>query len=299
MAHCLLSHDEMNSGFENVLLTLFSFLSCVGVPCFLIASGILFSKKPVREFMNKKAVSIVLPWIFCGFFVYLVTQFPAYSLLGCTRFLLGVGSFLYYIPVLIFCYFLFYILPDKRTVYIICIVLTCVSLLFTQLGLLCLPNNYLNVMNWIGYFAIGRWIQREDLLKTIRNQSRQTIIVCTGGVIAFCVAACVYTVETYFNVLILFAIPFFFLSIYVLSTLTVETNRYWRSIGKATYTIYLIHMPIAALLKRIVRMTIPQGYVFLPLFVVALTFFALVVLERIIGKNQKLDRIVGILLGLR
>lgn len=299
MAHCLLSHSEMATVVENSILTLLSWFSCIGVPCFLVTSGILFRKKPLGEFIKGKAVAIGVPWLFCGTIVYFVSQFPVYSIVEYVKFIFGVGSFLYYIPVLLFCYLLFYILPDKKVTYVLCIALNCYSLVATQVGLIHLPSNFLNIANWIGYFAIGRWIAKGAILNKIRTRPAGTLLISLVFVIISCVVACMYEIESYFYGMLLIAVPFWFLEIYTMCVMFFENSRVFQVLGRDTYTIYLIHMPIAAFLKRIVRMVLPQGYIFLPVIVVAIVAILLEVYKRIIHKNKKLSELSGVLFGWR
>ncbi|CVH77425.1 Acyltransferase family protein [Clostridiales bacterium CHKCI006] len=301
MAHCLLSHSEMTNNFANKILTLLSFLSCIGVPCFLITSGILFKKLPLKKFLMKKITNICIPWIFCGTIIFLISYFSAYSLLEHVKFVFGIGSFLYYIPVLLFCYLIFYILPNKKLFYTLCIALNYCSLVATQFGLINFPNNSLNFLNWIGYFAIGRWIASSTILNIIRSHSICIFSVCTIFSFLSCIVACMYQIESYYYGILLIVAPCWFFTIYLLCTIFFENNKLFQEIGKTTYTIYLVHMPFAALFKKIVRIYFPQTqiYILLPLAVILISFVAIKTYMSCILKNKILYNLSKKLLGLR
>lgn len=299
MAHCGLTHSELSGSVENGILTVWSFLACIGVPCFLITSGILFKKKNVSEFIRSKVFTIIIPWLFCGFLVYIVTQYPAYSFIGCANFIGGIGSYLYYIPVLLACYLIFYIIPQTNVSYIACIIITALSLLLTQFGIISLSNNYLNIFNWVGYFAIGQLIRKHDLLNKIIERTRWHLIGCAVVCLVCCLIAGAASIETYFYLFILIAVPFYFVLFYLISNAWLENSALLNKLGQATFTIYLVHMPVAAVFKRIVRLIYPQAYLILPFVTVAFVFGIINIYLRIISKQKRLDRISRILLGMR
>ena len=299
MAHCGLTHSELSGRLENGILTVWSFLACIGVPCFLMTSGILFKKKNVSEFIRSKVFTIAIPWVFCGFLVYIVTQYPAYTVIGFIKFISGIGSYLYYIPVLMACYLIFYIIPQTNVSYIVCIIITVLSLLLTQLGIVSISNNYLNIFNWIGYFAIGQLIQKHDLLNRIKGNVKQLMPICTFVCLACCLIAVFASIETYFYCFTLIAVPFYFVLLYLISNIWLENNALLNKLGQATFTVYLVHMPVAAAFKRVVRLIYPQAYLILPFVTVAFVFGIISIYLMVISKKKKLDYASRILLGMR
>ena len=299
MAHSALTHGEIVTKFGNLILAIWSFCACIGVPCFLITSGILFRKKNIIHFVKAKFTSIVVPWIFCGTLVYMISDFSSYSIIEYIRFVLGVGSYLYYIPVLLITYIIFYILPEKTICCILCIIINVISLIVSQFDLLNIGNDFLDIFNWIGYFAIGCLINKFGLLNKIKSYKKLIIYVCIPACILCCVLAYIFEVETYFNLFVFISIPFYFSLVYGISALWFENSTIIQNIGKISYTIYLIHMPVASVFKRLVRMSFIEAYVLIPFFVVFVVVMVINLYKAIIKKNDKLMNISKFLLGLR
>ena len=87
-------------------------------------------------------------------YLYVYLGKPPVSLSGYAAFLLGNGSYLYYLTMLV-CMYLVFAWPvmRRKPVLYACVVITAVSSMFA----LNIPGftPYLNIFNWIGYFALG------------------------------------------------------------------------------------------------------------------------------------------------
>lgn len=157
-AHCNAILDSTNK-FAEVSSLLLQNIGTLGVICFFVISGILFHYpgKNVRQFLKKKIRNIVIPWFISAICVYLYVYLrkPPITLKGCLNFVLGNGSYCYYLTVLMVLYFLFTLIPfmRKNSILLICEGITVVSSVwFYNIGGV---NPYLNLFNWIGYFALG------------------------------------------------------------------------------------------------------------------------------------------------
>ena len=282
------------------LLDIWQVLSVVGVPGFLILSGYLYKgmPEPFVRLCAKKSKSVLLPWAVCGTLVFFVTQFGAYSLLGYVKFMAGYGSYLYYMTVLWICFLLFYFVYDKTVVLVLAVALNCVSLALIQFGIYrSLFTDFLNVANWIGFFAVGCILRKYGLLDKLKASGKVwKALFIVGGAAAFACAV-LLKVETYFHLAVIPLGCLSFIALYCLCSLVkAEKSTVLRNIGNWSFTVYLLHMPVVAVFKRIVRRIYPNLYVLIPLFTVALFLAVLTVMDkagRKFGPVKKINALIG------
>lgn len=113
--------------------------SHIGAVAFLVISGYYF--RPDRHgkggFWKNRLLYTVVPWIVMGMLAYLGTYLPDVSFLsagGLLRWLMGVQSFLWYMPVLLICNVLFFRFYRNRAFCWACIGVTVASLWATASG---------------------------------------------------------------------------------------------------------------------------------------------------------------------
>lgn len=170
-AHCYNVHAGPD-GFPMYCSLLLRNIGTVGVLCFFIVSGYLYhpEKYTARQLVNKKAKTVLLPWFLAGLCSVILRNYkPAIAVL----YILGYRSMLYFLPLLILCFLVFYFpIMRKRTVCIAMIIVTLASTIwFYDLlyRVLLVPlgidpevwRGYLNPLNWLGYFALGVLAQNE------------------------------------------------------------------------------------------------------------------------------------------
>ena len=114
-------------------------------------------KGQVVTFFTKRIFSICVPWVISATCVYLYVHLrkPPLSLGEWANFIVGNGSYCYYLTILMLLYLIFTWLPFMRTniAFIICEILTVFSTIwFWRVGQL---SPYLYILNWIGYFVLG------------------------------------------------------------------------------------------------------------------------------------------------
>ena len=108
-AHCNAIPDN-SSRMVFVQSALLNNFSKAGVLTLFIVSGFLFHiKNADRGYVIKKMRVIIIPWLVSGFVVYAYVHLrkPPFSIVELIRFLLGNGSYLYYLTILFAFYFLF------------------------------------------------------------------------------------------------------------------------------------------------------------------------------------------------
>lgn len=267
-AHSCVAQSEINSSYL-LLWNLWNVWSIIGAPCFLILSGYFFRKDAVSfiELLRKKFKTIIIPWLICGTIVYIISKSEHYSMREYLNFIFGYNSYLYYMTVLISCYIIFYYIPRQIFLLFCFIGVNLISLTLTEKGIYHpLLTNYLNIANWTGYFSLGMLIKRLDILFKIRTLPviLQTLIMMPGIIVVLLGASS--NIDSYFHLLSFPVIGLFFLSIYILCNLLhIHNLSFISDIGKFSFSIYLLHLPSVAVLKRIVRDINPNFYMIIPL----------------------------------
>lgn len=264
-AHCnavLNTEYHISVIFSHIL----SNFGTAGVICFFLISGVLFNYKGnFCEFWKKKLVRFVPAWFISATIVYLYVYIrkPPVSFIGYINFVFGNGSYCYYLTILILIYLIFTIFPfmSNNIILVICSVITGIfTLSFHQIDGI---SPYLNIINWIGYFSLGKYIGRKLLVnvqKTIINKNRMYL-----AFLIYCVLVLYqiwrespgsywYGINTIVSWVGAFVI--IILGIY----LSLQKNNRYNNLlqyvmmsGKQSLFIYLWHMPIAGLIARLMN----------------------------------------------
>jgi len=284
-------------GFFTFIWELFS---CIGVPAFFIVGGILYNRTPgdSGSFWRKRVKSIVIPWLFCGTLIYVYRAiFVGGSLRSLMFWLLGNGTWLYYVTVYLFILALFKLIYKNVPVLWGCVVLTTIQLLLKTNGSGIpspLGDDYLNPLHWIGFFAMGVLLRRQGL-----RLSRWFLLGCS---LVFVVAAAVtyrMGICYYFHIYntIFTASAFFVLFAVGRWVAGTRLRNRIREIGTYTYCIYLLHMPIVQpILRRI------PGVTFKAMFAPIISIIIMVLLIRFgiwITKKLPFGDKLRMLVGLR
>ena len=246
---------DKSTALSTVCTCLWDMFSCVSVGSFLIIAGILYTRTPGDswDFWKRKGKSMILPWLFCGMLTYgYRALYEPSSLLGLVCWILGHGSWLYYVTIHLLMLALFK--PIHRSVPALwaCVAVTAVQLAMKANGggiPSPLDNDYLNPLHWMGFFALGVLLRRNGLRLGKR--------FLAGCVLVFAVSAVtVYrrSIFSYFHLLnAVYSVSFFFV-LFALGRLLAGTKLRGliREVGASTYCIYLLHMQIVLpVLRRI------------------------------------------------
>ncbi len=233
----------------------------IGVIIFFIMSGSLawWGKSSKDKFIKKKIKNIGIPWLLSGtaVFLYVYLRKPPLTLNGWLNFIIGNGSYLYYLSILMMLYIIFAYLPFMTSIstLVICQIITAVSTLwFYSLGAI---NPYLNLFNWIGYFALGVLIRKNTLYvdKILILVEKYRFILYLIYVIALIYQYINGNGGSYFggcNVIICW------IGVLCVITMGIRINKKKNILSKIIYAlgentlfIYLWHMPIAGIIARI------------------------------------------------
>ena len=310
MLFVIVAHTDY-SGIQNSMAEmLLSRLGAMAVPVFLILAGYFFNTDGISSFGNllkKKAVSLCLPWLFCGSLIYGYTALRAGNGLhlgAALRFLLGSGSYLYYLTGLLALQFLFYFLRNVPRILLLwaCLGLSAVSLLLSASGVsapfleLLHLTDYLNIFNWCGFFALGYAAQErspEELIRYIRKlwppAAALWVVLFIAG----------YFIESSFGYFSWLGYPMELCSsiLFLRLGLALANCRWLQALGKYSFTIYLLHIQIVPIVAKFLGGHI-IGILVSPVITYAITFGAIWTICKIAGW-LKLNKLTGYLLGVR
>ncbi len=224
-------------------------LTCFGVVGFFIISGYFYKRKKgdIFSFWKKKINSIIIPWIFCSLITYTISFINNWSFIGYIRWILGIGTWYYYITILLVCMIIFKFV-NRKPLLIIIIALNGVSLLLEQIGadvLNLFTTPYLNIFNWMGFFALG------ILLQNGLNIGKKVVVICLIGCLFTGVYIHLYDMSEYFNIFSAINSVCLVAIFYKISSKLIKIKKLAK-LGKNTYTIYLLHMQIVQFVCKII-----------------------------------------------
>lgn len=230
-------------------------LGQIGVPIFFIVSGYFYrrSSGDTKIFWTKKAEKLIIPWFLFGILTFILSIILSSKhdniVLNCAKWTLGFKTWFWYMTVLMILFILFKFIKQDIWLYI-SMAVSAISVLLTIFNIIPREplNQYLNVLNWIGFFAFGILINKHKLINKIISVpigiiSFLTLILFSALTVNFCDNDSTYI--NYFSLIVEFSGFCFFLNIsYVLSEI-----KLFKYIGQRSFFIYLSHMQIAGFIN--------------------------------------------------
>ena len=289
---------------SEIIANLYVAIGSIGVIVFFLAAGYFFKRERIGTFLAKKAKTIVLPWLVLGTAVYAVNCILNGSRMGIgswMEWLLGYKTYLYFVTVILLCFALFYY--HNLVTLTGAIVLNALSLTLTCLGVLepvikaLHITNFLNVFNWIGFFAIGILLRRIPFEKCFAFFKRTRILAL--GISVSCVALVTFTGYKvgYFSPLGWAFELICAWSIFGLCTFEWTYNRLSASVAEMSYAIYILHMMFVGILAKLYALH-PGIALFANGIVLAFTYLVLVA-GRYVAGRLKIGTVYDLLLGIR
>ena len=280
----IIAHTDYTAIPDGFGACIISRLGSAGVPMYLVLSGYFFHPRNYESLwilLKKRAVSLCLPWLFCGSVIYLYTVLRSgegVHLVPAIKFLLGHGSYLYYLSVLLVLQLAFWLLKDLPNKILLwgCMVLSGVSLLLTAAG--CLDDlvtwigltHYLNAFNWCGFFALGFVVQKRPVSNLIAGIRK---ISLPAAALWSVLLVCGYFAETRFGYFSWFGYGMELCScIFLLGLGVALSDVGWlRSLGKYSFPAYLLHIQVIPITAKILGGSV-AGVLISPLVTYAITF---------------------------
>ncbi|WP_024615533.1 acyltransferase [Clostridium sp. Ade.TY] len=302
-----------------VLNEVYDKIGTIGVILFLIIGGYLYygKKENIKIFAIKKIKSVIIPWFFCSSIVFVISCIFGgnkgnLNLFKWIKFILGSGSIYYYMTIYILLIFILYPYRNniRKSKVMVILIITIISILFTDFSNIFFVQNYayLNILNWIGFFILGMWIKANNKLENIKNYTEKKILIIVILAILFIFLG--IKIDgigmSYFKI---FSIPIemtgsliaLWVSIKIVSKYINSKNFIFnilKDAGKYSFTIYLLHLPIASIVNRIVNKYVP----FIGAIKFVIILLIMIILIRIYNKlvsNIKKTKYFNILIGLR
>lgn len=258
--YCLISIVAAHLYFPGTFSTIvLSRLGTVGVVGFLVMAGYFYRPSKFGSFRNmlkKKAITIGLPWLSMGFLTWIYNAIlnpSRRSVFALLKWILGNETFLYYMPVLVFCFIIFY--KHNTATLSVAILLNVASILFTAAGFIKPFTDmihitaYLNVFNWIGFFAFGLLLQKVEEQKLTLFLTKYRFLFVTFFAVCYFLSLVFEDVKLdYFSFL---AIPYELvgvLAVFSISTFQLTDKKFFANLSASSFAIYLIHMIFIGLL---------------------------------------------------
>lgn len=284
---------------------LYGLLGSIGVICYLICSAYYYNPKKYTliGLLKNKAKSIGLPWLFLGTVGYLYNGVlsKSLSLISYLRWMIGNGSYLYFLTILILCFLIFYrtnniILYCSIGVSIISLMLTACGVWTTVISALRITN-YLNIFNWVGVFALGmlaKQVSEEKLYNFLYKSRFITLALFAIAVIL----VCIFDIKTgYFSYIGIYFELLGTLAILGASTIRVFENKLFYDISNLSFTIYLIHMMVIGIFDRLYNLNFVLQAA--AVFIIIGICYGILFVGRCIIKLIKLEKHLYPLFGFR
>lgn len=287
-AHC---------SYDNTLLahSISGLLGSLGVPIFLISSGIFFNhKENAKVFWMKKFKGLIVPWLLFGVLTYLLTVMlgTSFETLNMFRWMIGHGTWLYFVTILLF-YYVFFRAIRWEGIHYVAIALWVLSNVLDVFEVNIISNvigQYLNPFSRIGYFSMGVIAKKAGVLE-FKMPKLWIKLAVSAGTLAIGVATMV--VED-----VAFAAYF---AKMVFSLCATATLFFWsqslseckllQNIGKQTYLIYFLHMQLGIgavnAVVRVLPLPAAMDWVLLfvkPVAILALIYIGIVILNAVVTK---------------
>lgn len=252
-AHLPMNNQQGTIDFYlNWILGLFGTL---GVGGFFICSGYYFSVDKARSFAywKNRLFKLTVPWLLLG----ALTRIW-YNYISGTRpilkdyfpWILGQGTWMYFVPVLLELTLLFTICKNKKLIYAIGVLSLCSNLsVILGYGYYTRFTPYMNPLNWAVFFVLGMaWKENEQMIEQFKKQIRIiALIVFIGILIGFLL----WNQEGYYWTWL--SVPFEISGIILLFAVSfaLRNCRLLQNIGKNTLFIFMVHMiPCGAVINH-------------------------------------------------
>lgn len=299
------AHVSKQNSMENIVAgNILSSLGSIGVPIFFIISGFLFAKgdSPFVIFFKKRITTILIPWMATGTVVYcyVAIRKNGINVVDWLNFLAGNKSYLYFLPMLLACYLIFFFINQNPVRLIIVMLVSLASILLTTCNEISQLNPYINPLNWFFYFGVGYLLFLFGKMSALTAFAKKTINLW-ALVFLVCLLVCSknssigYWTKEYLVFELIAVICIFGICSYPRVYKSKAINR----IGQDSFSIYLLHMPFAGIVAHVFsQVDLAMLTLIRPFIVLFLTIFFIFIYKHISYK-LKVDRFLPMFIGSR
>lgn len=278
-----------------------------GVVTFLFMSGCFFAKNrdTFIQYWDKRLYNIIIPWLFCGSLVYLIVSFAGsvssdLSIRGLFLYLLGYNTYLYYLTALVICYLLFFSYKNNKYVLLGAIAINIISVYMTVSGLLPNIQPYVNPFNWIGYFAVGMMYYPKEISEL--SQMIRTRIAWILSILAILSSIGAFFDKAGFTYWTYLSIPIQIIGMLLIIGMADTTkvkNGIMQYVGQKSFSIYLLHMPVAGLMNIVFNRTCLIGENIIKAVLVLVITTSIIYAIDQISKRMRISAYTSVLFGIR
>jgi len=252
-------------------------LGQIGVAVFFIVSGFFYHREEgdAKTFWAKKWRGIVIPWMILSLCTYLfsVAINKDASILAALKWMFGVLTWYWYLPILLFMFVMFKGLQKKDVALVLCVIVMVLSVMLSAFGLIPYTiyfNQYLNPLNWIGFFALGILIRKHGWLDELigwRPTTMASLVFFVSIVLSVIYGQDKAYID-YFSLPCELSGGMIFLNLSVL----LENVGALKDIGRKSLFIYLVQMQPAGIINTRLPYT-PLFFILRPIIVLIVLYF--------------------------
>ena len=250
-------------------------LQCVMLPgvfifFFLAGYCLGYNKRCLSAYMTHKLQTIVFPWFVTGTLVFLWVYLRKHSISfqmisEYMTFILGFRTYLWYMTVLMLLYFVFF-LATNWCVRLLLLTFSCLSFVFVSKWQPYVWNwggDYLNIMNYYPFFIMGFIVHclfNKNVYANILVRRVKTYLLKNSKWLAFiCGSISIWMIYfilykqvqmSYWNYKILPFVMTVLLAVCFFSYI-LKDSKMLNDIGKHSFSIYLLHMPVAGIVVNV------------------------------------------------
>lgn len=303
-AHCpnRVSYNVVDAFLDNIRNN----IGTIGVPLFIVLSGYLFHNRiPVMMYWKKKK-RIIIQWLIWGTIIwgYEVAR-KGLGYANLFKWLMGIGSYLWYMPVILLLWLLFYYIKDAR-IQITLLAFSAIYHVFTyDLAIHMIDSAGIiinNVLCHMPFFIFGLCLQNKEISNFCKNIFAPQYKWLRGGITTAGIFLTIWVNENK----VTYDSPLFLVFIAAIGIQSVELYRLLRKfekitkpicwLGRNSYIIYLSHLPIAGICSSLFSRSryLLYGVLVYPLLAVLFSALGILVLKRICGKYSMLNFLISV-----
>lgn len=272
-----------------------SLIGTMGVPFFFFTSGLLYKFDNRKMKWARYLKKVIGPWCIGGVLIWAISRWRNYNDLRAIDFILGNGSYLYYLTVLLMIYLAWSFIPKSYAWVLFALSVVRIVLAHVPMAGIINSNLYLSVLYWNFYFTLGVLISEKA--GNWEEFVNQVVKVRQGLYILWLALAILYLQLPEISYFTWIALPFSILAIGILIACGYELRniKLFIQIGKNTLPIYIYHLLIAGWIAGKCQ-NIVIFHLIGPLIATFVTYGLIVVACFVLEKFQ-MKKLVNIIFG--